>query len=140
MTFTSSLFLKSILKMNKSIEFIKVYFIYILGSMDGHRIANAKEALFLFLKSLPSNCYFNIISFGSQYSSLFSRYFESYLRTKVNMIHTLHDTKVVQESVELGTFLYTSKSVVHYFTMYAFVSLKIIAVQSARTFLLLLFV
>ena len=41
------------------------------GSMMGNRMKNAKEALFLFLKSLPAGCYFNIVSFGSSYSSLF---------------------------------------------------------------------
>ena len=45
-----------------------------LGSMNGERIVNAKEALFLFLKSLPADCYFNVISFGNSYSALFSSY------------------------------------------------------------------
>ena len=44
------------------------------GSMCGNRIQSAKEALFLFLKSLPADCYFNVISFGSSYSSLFKLY------------------------------------------------------------------
>ena len=42
--------------------------------MDGHEMTNAKEALLLFLKSLPVDCYFNIISFGSDYSALFKMY------------------------------------------------------------------
>jgi hypothetical protein len=35
--------------------------------MDGERIIKAKEALIIFLKSLPPECEFNIVSFGSDY-------------------------------------------------------------------------
>lgn len=41
------------------------------GSMSGDHIFHVKETLILFLKSLPTNCYFNIIGFGSYYRSLF---------------------------------------------------------------------
>ncbi|XP_052281441.1 von Willebrand factor A domain-containing protein 5A-like isoform X2 [Dreissena polymorpha] len=41
------------------------------GSMNGDRIKNAKEALLLFLKSLPPSCHFNVVSFGSEFSCLF---------------------------------------------------------------------
>ena len=41
--------------------------------MSGSRIEYAKEALIVFLKSMPAECYFNIISFGSEFSSMFSR-------------------------------------------------------------------
>ena len=41
------------------------------GSMSGSSMNKAKEALDLFLHSLPSDCYFNIWSFGSRYDALF---------------------------------------------------------------------
>ena len=41
-----------------------------LGSMGGQKISTLRDALQLFLKSLPVNCYFNIGSFGSNFSSL----------------------------------------------------------------------
>ena len=41
------------------------------GSMSGDHIFHVKETLILFLKSLPTNCFFNLIGFGSYYRSLF---------------------------------------------------------------------
>ena len=40
-------------------------------SMRGKRLDMAKEALKIFLHSLPFNCYFNIVSFGSTFNYLF---------------------------------------------------------------------
>ena len=45
--------------------------------MSGNRIDMAKEALLYFIKSLPSQNYFNIFSFGSNYSSLFGESVET---------------------------------------------------------------
>ena len=41
------------------------------GSMGGSYIKSAGETLVLFLKSIPPGCSFNIIGFGSRYTSLF---------------------------------------------------------------------
>ena len=42
------------------------------GSMGGQKIVQAREALLLFLRSLPPSCTFNIVGFGSTYRSLFA--------------------------------------------------------------------
>ncbi|CAG8573614.1 26220_t:CDS:2 [Dentiscutata erythropus] len=43
------------------------------GSMQGGPIKKASEALQLLLRSLPENCFFNVISFGSRFDSLFKK-------------------------------------------------------------------
>eukprot|EP00122_Pirum_gemmata_P006481 Pgem_evm1s5926 len=43
------------------------------GSMRGNQMERAKEALQLFMRSLPEDCYFNIVGFGSRYVSLFEK-------------------------------------------------------------------
>ena len=58
---------------NPLIKDFKGNFIFILdrsGSMYGNRINLAITSLIYFLKSLPENSKFNIISFGSEYSVL----------------------------------------------------------------------
>ncbi|CAG9310411.1 unnamed protein product [Blepharisma stoltei] len=42
------------------------------GSMSS-RIKLATEAVALFIRSLPANCYFNVVSFGSRYESMFKK-------------------------------------------------------------------
>ncbi|KAL1915035.1 uncharacterized protein VTP21DRAFT_7740 [Calcarisporiella thermophila] len=63
------------------------------GSMsERNKIRKAKEALTLFLRSLPSDCYFNIISFGSDYSSLYSEsapYSESTLNSAIAHVSSM---------------------------------------------------
>ena len=39
--------------------------------MGGNRIKKAKEALIMFLKSLPQDSYFNVFSFGSSQQKMF---------------------------------------------------------------------
>ena len=42
--------------------------------MGGDRIASARAALLVFLKSLPPGCYFNIVGYGSHFALLFPEY------------------------------------------------------------------
>jgi hypothetical protein len=49
-------------------------FIFVIdcsGSMSGQRIARARECLSLFIRSLPSGSFFNIVRFGSNFKFLF---------------------------------------------------------------------
>lgn len=53
----------------------KKNFMFILdrsGSMGGERIVKAKEALKTFIENIPNESYFNVISFGSDYSAIWS--------------------------------------------------------------------
>ena len=43
------------------------------GSMEGAYMKAAREALLLFLKSIPTGCLFNVIGFGSSYKCLFEK-------------------------------------------------------------------
>ena len=40
---------------------------------DKNRIQLAKDALSLFIRSLPLNCYFNVISFGHDWQAMFTQ-------------------------------------------------------------------
>ena len=66
-------------------------FIFVLdrsGSMHGNRIELAVEALKLFIKSLPSDSMFNVVSFGSTFQSLYK---ESVKYTKENIQSAIHN-------------------------------------------------
>ena len=51
------------------------------GSMDGDRITMARDSLVLFLKSLPQESLFNVVSFGDSYEFLFQGSSEKYTQS-----------------------------------------------------------
>ena len=60
--------------------------------MGGSRINKAKEALILFIKSLPQDTYFNVVSFGSNSESMFPksvRYSDKEVDKAVKMIKNM---------------------------------------------------
>jgi uncharacterized protein YegL len=62
------------------------------GSMDGTKINNAKEALKLFVSSLPKDSYFNIISFGNSYMGLYQspvKYSDKNIKIALNHINNM---------------------------------------------------
>ncbi|XP_060570846.1 von Willebrand factor A domain-containing protein 5A-like [Ruditapes philippinarum] len=48
-----------------------VFIIEISGKMEGTKMGNAKKALQLFLRSLPADCFFNVICYAAKVNSLF---------------------------------------------------------------------
>lgn len=61
------------------------------GSMAGPKIEELRDALLVFLKSLPTNCKFNIYSFGSNVASLWPQsmpYNESSMQKALNHVST----------------------------------------------------
>ena len=82
--------------LKSDIESSKGEFFFIVdrsGSMSGRRIDNLKRAMALFLKSLPKDSFFNVISFGSNFEPLFPsaklnsvRYTQENLQIALGMI------------------------------------------------------
>ncbi|XP_066948769.1 von Willebrand factor A domain-containing protein 5A-like isoform X13 [Macrobrachium rosenbergii] len=62
------------------------------GSMQGDSIQSACATLLLFLKSLPTGCYFNVISFGSTHSLLFPGGSQEYTEETLKKALELHST------------------------------------------------
>src|SRR6185312_13114734 len=60
--------------------------------MSGGPIMKARQTLELILRSLPSNCFFNVISFGSSHSALFGKsvpYSETSYNTAIRLAQTM---------------------------------------------------
>ncbi|XP_076104568.1 von Willebrand factor A domain-containing protein 5A-like isoform X1 [Mytilus galloprovincialis] len=71
-------------------------FIFVIdrsGSMHGDRMAKSKETLLLLLKSLPMDCLFNVVSFGSNHTFLFKKSEEYNERT-------LNDALAIQRRLD----------------------------------------
>ncbi|UJR18001.1 hypothetical protein I4U23_004902 [Adineta vaga] len=56
---------------------------------DENKIELARQAMLIFLKSLPTNCHFNIIRFGSNYQSLFDEITAIYNEENVQLAEQL---------------------------------------------------
>ena len=79
----------------KGAKLKKAEFVFIVdrsGSMSGSRIDAAKEALLLLLKSLPVGCSFNVVSFGSDFSLLFSDGSQPYSKETLDQALQLQNT------------------------------------------------
>ena len=72
------------------------------GSMNGSLINIAKETILLFLHSLPSNTYFNVISFGTYFQSLFK---ESQPYSNANLEEACHYVRKIRADMG-GTSLF----------------------------------
>jgi uncharacterized protein with von Willebrand factor type A (vWA) domain len=57
------------------------------GSMGGQKMNQAKQSLVLFLKSLPDQALFNIVSFGSDHKFMFS---ESVSYNDINLTQAIN--------------------------------------------------
>lgn len=56
--------------LSKGEDFFYIFIVDRSGSMGGRRIEVTKDAMKLFMQSLPSNCRFQIISFGTTYEEM----------------------------------------------------------------------
>jgi len=101
-------------KLNQD-EKLKVEIIFLIdqsGSMHGWKLDYLKDALNVFLKSMPVNCYFNIVKFGSTYESLFEKsikYNEESLNKAVEYIKTLDASMGGTEMKEPLEFIFNNE-------------------------------
>ncbi|UJR19056.1 hypothetical protein I4U23_022187 [Adineta vaga] len=80
---------------NKEVTNEFIFIVDCSGSMDEeNKIGLARQAMLLFLKSLPVNCYFNIIRFGSNHQSLFPEMTVVY--NEINSQKAEHLTKTMR--------------------------------------------
>ena len=61
-------------KASHSMSTIRGEYIFLIdrsGSMSGGKMQRAKNSLLLFLKSLPTDCFFNVIGFGTKFQQMY---------------------------------------------------------------------
>lgn len=81
--------------------------------MGGKRIEQAKNALILFLKSLPENSMFNIISFGSNFQRMYPasiKYNDQTVEETVDAIEEFDADFEAQKSLHLCWTLSTKRN------------------------------
>jgi len=94
---------------------LKVEIIFLIdqsGSMHGWKLDYLKDALNLFLKSMPIDCYFNIVTFGSLYESLFEKsvkYDEESLKKAIEYIKTMSASMGGTEMRDPLEFIYNTE-------------------------------
>jgi hypothetical protein len=85
-------------------EYEKSEYIFVIdrsGSMAGEPIKTAKYALDLAIRSLPANSYFNIVSFGTSYSSLFEVSKQYDEKTSAEAVRYVNDIQADMGGTEL---------------------------------------
>jgi len=96
-------------------EQLKVEIIFLIdqsGSMHGWKLDYLKDALTLFLKSMPVDSYFNIITFGSLYEHLFDKsvkYSEETLKTAINLIDEMDASMGGTEMRDALEYIYSTE-------------------------------
>ena len=79
-------------------------FIFVLdrsGSMSGNSIELAKKAAILFLQSLPNGSYFNIVSFGSTFTRMYSSSQQNTSKITSKTIHQLENFQADMEGTNI---------------------------------------
>ena len=83
-------------KTQHSMSTVRGEYIFLIdrsGSMSGGKMQRAKSSLLLFLKSLPTDCFFNVIGFGSKFQLMYPEsveYSEESIESSLEKIEKLN--------------------------------------------------
>jgi hypothetical protein len=75
------------------------------GSMSGKKMETTKEALIIFLKSLPSDAYFEIVSFGDTFDHMCKESNKGFSYTDKNVEKAIQQVRVMSANMG-GTEIY----------------------------------